>query len=215
MRLSSLYAAAVLAIVTSQASAEGFIGGGLGLAIHPDYVSTLTNIATTAVAQANPGTIIGGSGSQNSVTGAAKLFGGGWFNDYLGIELGYANLGKTTATITTTGVATTWAADIFSTAVYEAILFRFKSSDTQSIHLKVGQYRANIKLSASVTGPGGIANVKASASNTGLLVGLGSCRKFSAHWSERMELERFNGVGDMNVGQGNITVISASIAYEF
>lgn len=215
MRLFSLCAAAVLAIFTSQASAEGFIGGGLGLAIYPDYVSTLTNIATTAVAQANPGTIIGGSGSQKIVSGAAKLFGGGWFNDYLGIELGYANLGKTTATITTTGIASTWAADISSTAVYEAILFRFKSSDTQSIQLKVGQYRANTNLSASVTGPGGLAATKASASNKGLLIGLGGSRKFSAHWSERMEFERFNGVGDMNIGQENITVISASVAYEF
>jgi hypothetical protein len=57
--------------------------------------------------------------------------------------------------------------------------------------------------------------MKASANNTGLLVGIGSSKKVSAHWSERMDFERFNGVGDMNVGKGSISMISASIAYEF
>lgn len=215
MKIFSLCAVAVLGFGTSQASAEGFIGGGLGLAVYPDYVSQLVNIATTAVAQANPGTPIGGSGSQRSVSGAAKLFGGGWFNDYMGMELGYANLGSTKATVNTSGVATTWTADISSKAVYGAFLFRYKSSDTQSIQLKIGQYKARTNFAASVTGPGGVANIQASANNTGLLFGLGSSRKFSPHWSERMDIERFNGVGDINVGKGDITMISASVAYEF
>jgi hypothetical protein len=215
MKIFSLFVGTVLCFATSQANAEGFIGGALGLAVHPDYVSQLVTIATTTVAKANPGTPIGGSGSQRSISGAAKLFGGGWFNDYVGVELGYANLGTTKATVNTTGVATTWTDDISNKAAYGAILFRWKSSDTQSIHLKVGQYKANTTFSASATGPSGASRMKTSASNTGLLFGLGSSMKLAPHWSERMEIERFNAVGDEYVGKGNITMISAGIAYEF
>lgn len=216
MKMVSLCAAILIALGSVQAHAENFAGAGLGLAFYPNNIDYLTNTATTAVAIANPGITIRGSGTQKSSVAAIKLFGGTWINDNLGFEVGYADLGKSTATVTTTGVATSWTFDVASTAFYGAALIRQKLTEVHSVQGKVGVYSANTKVSASVIGPGGIASINKSATNTGILLGLGYVYKFSPILSLRAELEHFNGVGnDATIGKGNINLLTANIVYGF
>lgn len=212
MKKIALCTVAVLSVISIQAKAEGFVGGGLGISILPNNIQSLTSQATTIVANANPGITITGTGKQNTTSTSLNLFGGAWLNESLGLEVGYVDLGKLTADVTTTGVATTWHMDVTSTAFYGAALLRAANG----IYGKAGIYSASTKETASVTGPGGSASYNATANNTGLLVGLGYNKKFSETLSGRAEFAHFNQVGDKaTVGQDNINVISVSLMYSF
>lgn len=207
--LKKMLVVSVLLAACGQASAgESFIGGSVGAVTYPDSVTSDTTFAVNSVHAANTGTTILGSGTQNTGSTGLKIFGGSWLSDSLGYEVGYADLGKSKETITTTGVATTWNAEASGSAFYGAALGGLKLNETSRIVGKLGVYSANFKVAASVTGPGGSASLNSSSSNTDLLVGVGYEYKLTHALNLRTEYELFNNVkvGSANASFGLLTL---------
>ena len=168
------------------------------------------------MARANPGVRITAFATQKTSDFGAKVFGGGWFNDNFGAEIGYASLGQSTATVTTSGVATSWSVTQKNYAGYIDALIGAKLDNKSRVFLKLGAYSASTTASATVTGPGGSASAIGNSTNTGLHYGLGFDYPMTEKMNLRVEAEGFNKVGNSSTtGQGSIGLVSIGLAFKF
>lgn len=205
----------LLALLSGKANAESFVGVSLGVATYPDFVTSDTTAVVNYVANANPGFTIRGTGVQDASSNTFNLFGGAWINENAGVEVGYINFGKPGETITTTGVATTWTADVTSTAFYGAALLGMKASDKTRLYAKLGGYQASTAVTYKVTGPGGSAGTSQSVSNSGGVIGIGSSFQLSDSVGMRVEYEQFSQVKITNYANADIRVFSLGLTHTF
>jgi OOP family OmpA-OmpF porin len=145
---------------------------------------------------------------------AFRVFGGYMFNKNFGAELGYADLGKVTATGVVSGVSvnadrksTTW--DLMAVGV-------LPFAEKFNAYGKIGLYMADTKLSGTASAFGLTASSSASDSNTDLTYVLGVGYDFSKNLGIRGEWQRYSGVGGDNTGgDGDIDVYSIGVVYRF
>lgn len=202
--------------VNAYADTEFYAGASIGTSYYADYTGSLASIVSTAVARANPGVAITALATQKTTDVGAKVFGGGWFNDNFGAEVGYAYLGQTTGTVTTSGVATIWSVTQKNYAGYLDAMIGTKLDNKSRVYLKVGAYSASTNASAAVTGPGGSASAIGNSNNTGLHYGVGFDYPVSEKMNFRVEAEGFNKVGNSSTtGQGSIGLFSVGLAFKF
>ncbi len=207
--------ATFLASIGTQANAESFVGGSLGLASYPDFVTSDTATVANAVSAANGGALILATGTQDKSGTGLKIFGGSWVNDNLGFEIGYVDLGSSKETITTIPVVTTWNVASKASAFYGEVLAGIKTNDQTRLFAKLGIYQASGKTDYSVTGPGGTAALSLSASNSGGVFGIGSSYQISPTVGMRVEYEYFGSVKINNTTSANIGLLSLGLAYTF
>lgn len=207
--------ALLLTLMGVNANAESFVGGSLGVASYPDFVTSDTTAVVNAVAAANPGTRIYGVGTQDKSGTGLKLFGGSWINDNFGFEVGYVDFGKPSETITTTGVVTSWSAKVTGSAFYGAALGGFKLNEKTRLFGKLGIYQASASTTYSVTGPGGSAGLNQSVSNSGVALGIGYSYQIAQAIGMRIEFERYGQVKINNYSNADINLLSVGLAYTF
>lgn len=192
-KVMTIIGVSVLALSNS-VLAENFVGVSAGAATYPSFVGSDTTLIANTVAAANPNTSISASGVQDKSGVGTKIYGGSWVNENMGFEVGYANLGKPTETITTTGVATTWKADAAITAFFASTLGQIKVSGSSRAFGKLGIYSSNVDQKFSVSGPGGLAASNATTNGSGALFGIGYETKITSDIGLRTEYEMFSSV---------------------
>jgi len=194
--------------------AENFIGVSAGAATYPSFVGSDTTLAVNLVAAANPGTLIQGSGVQDKSGTGTKIYGGSWINENIGFEVGYANLGKPTETITTTGVATTWKADAVITTFFASALGQLKVGENSRAFGKLGVYSSNVDQKFSVSGPGGLVASNSTTNGSGALFGIGYESKITSDIGLRTEYEMYSAV-KISGDTASISLLSIGLTKSF
>jgi OmpA-OmpF porin, OOP family len=158
---------------------------------------------------------VGGSEYRNACDGTAALgvgcdekdvgwrgFAGWQFNRYIGLELGYANLGKAEAS---GGGA---SASLKSRGVDLVGVFTYPFNDMFGVYGKAGMARMRTKINST------IGNV--TENSTDFTFGGGVRFNFARNFGARLEWQRFHDVGDENTtGKGKIDYWSIGLLYGF
>ncbi|HEY2336440.1 MAG TPA: outer membrane beta-barrel protein [Burkholderiales bacterium] len=181
---------------------------------------------TKAMTGPDSGWLVGGSIGQSKFktdcSGAScddtdtafRVFGGYMFNKNWGAELGYADLGKLTATGTVTGVSVT--ADRKSTAWDLVAVGMLPFAEKFNGYAKVGMYMADTKLSGTASAFGATASSSSSKSNSDLTYTLGLGYDFNKNLGVRAEWQKYSKVGSDDVGgKGDIDVYGVGVVYRF
>ena len=148
------------------------------------------------------------SGCDNTDMGW-KVYGGYQFTPHWGVELGYFDFGKATASATVLGVPVT--------AQGEATGWQLAATGTLPItpqfdlFAKLGIHNTDLDVRASALG----VNVSAGGNSTDLAWGLGAKWNFTRNVSMRIEYERFNDVGDSTTGRTDIDMLSIGVMLRF
>src|SRR5262249_459117 len=136
------------------------------------------------------------------------------FTKNWGAELGYADLGKLTATATVSGVNV--SADRKSTAWDIVGVGVLPFNDKFNGYAKVGFYMADTKLNGTASPFGLTGSTSRSKSNTDLTLTLGLGYDFNKNLGIRGEWQRYSKVGSDDVGgDGDIDVYSIGVVYRF
>ena len=141
---------------------------------------------------------------------AWKAFGGYQFNRYLSAELGYANLGKFTASFgSATDEAKVTAWELSAIGAWPVM------ADRLSIFGRLGAYRAKVKEDINIGG-------SASHDNNDVTLGFGLQYDFTRNLGVRGEWQRYQkvGGGDVALGAGtgeksNLDVFGISALWRF
>lgn len=162
-----------------------FAGGDLGLVLYPDFV---TNIDSTYGAQAN---VLTSTSTQQYSSLGFDIRGGAWFNNHIGAELGYDNLGSISGTTT----ITSWPA--FAVGVsnwtYKADAFHVAAlAGSKKIFARVGLQQNNTTAEGNYAFGGGSFSRK--ASSVGVLLGVGSNIQLGSHVALQISLNYFDNV---------------------
>jgi OOP family OmpA-OmpF porin len=166
-----------------------YLGAGVGVSEYNDSCSGL------------PGGI---SCDENDTT--YKLFGGYDVNRYFGVEAGYVDFGKTSAS--GAGVS----ASIDGKGFELSAIGKWPATQNLSLFGRLGVVRWD--LDARASGPG--ASISNSATGTDWTIGIGGSWAFTRNWSARAEWQRYNNVGDTNTtGKGDIDTFGLSVVYKF
>lgn len=153
----------------------------------------------------------GASSCDDSDT-AFRVFGGYMFNKNLGIEVGYADLGKlhVAGTVPPFGLVN---ADLKATAFDVVAVGVLPIASSFSLYGKAGMYRAESKLDGSIAGFG---SGSQSDSNTDITVTIGAGYDFNPNFGLRAEWQRYMKVGsDSTGGDGDVDVYSIGVVYRF
>ena len=133
---------------------------------------------------------------------AFKIFGGYQVNRNFGVELGYTDLGKASAS--GGGVN----ASIESTAFELVGVGSFPINNQFSVYGKLGFYHAETKLKSNI-------GVSDSETNTDLTYGLGVQYNFTGNLGVRGEWQRYSSVGGGDIGDSDVDVLSVGLVYKF
>jgi len=145
---------------------------------------------------------------------AFRVFGGYMFTKNWGAELGYADLGKLTASGTVSGASVT--ADRKSTAWDVMAVGVLPFAEKFNAYGKIGFYSADTKLSGTVSAFGLTGSGETSKTNTDLTYVIGVGYDFSKNLGIRGEWQRYSGVGADEVGgDGDVDVYSIGVVYRF
>lgn len=131
---------------------------------------------------------------------AFRVFGGYTFNKYLGAELGYADLGKVTATVGSL------SAEIKSTAWDIVAVGTIPVADKFSLYGKLGFYQGDSKASGVASG---------SDSSSGMTYTVGAGYDFNKNLGMRVDWQRYTDVGGDTVGKSDVDVIGVGVVYRF
>ena len=191
---ATLAAATLLFSPVSQAQMSGqnwYAGAGIGQSKAKD---ACTGAAALGVACDDTDT-------------ATKIFGGYQFNKNFAVEVGYADLGKATASVP--GVSGEWKAttwDILAVGILPI-------NQQFSVLGKIGM--ASWSLDASLTALG-VGSATQSASGTDVTYAVGVQYDFNDKVGLRAEWQTYSNVGDENTtGQSDVSVIGASVLFRF
>lgn len=182
------------AFVAAPASAQWYIGGGVGAGS-----AKLGNFSATS------GTTTVSSQGSNSTSTSGKIFGGYQFTPNWGVEGQYVYLGRYNFN------ATSNVAGVTGSGSYKADSFDLAGTGT----LPLGNFFLMGKLGLAfnhvnggnfcASGPGGTACATLGNGNrTDLLAGVGAGYNFNANWGLRLEYENFGKMAkNNNNGNGN------------
>lgn len=171
-------------------AAEGFSAGiGGGRAHMKDACSGLTGIS-----------------SCDDTDTSFKIFGGYQFDDNWGLELGYVDFGKATAS----GAGASGEAKVNGLTL--AGVGTLPINDLFSVFGKLGFVRYDLKVSGSSPG----VTFSAEDKNSALMYGVGAQYNVTEQVGIRAEWELFKKVGDSGTtGESDIDQLSASLVYKF
>lgn len=162
--------------------------------------------------------------------GSWRLFAGYQFNRYFSAELGFADLGRTSAsgipgpiTVTT---STSSTLDTEATAWDLVGVGALPLSERLSLTGKLGLYQADVKsrlvrtiFSRLVTPPAPVGGspfvTESREDDSGVTFGLGVRYDFTRHLGVRAEWQRYGKVGTGATGESDIDVLSAGLVYRF
>ena len=209
MKISNLRLALLalsLATLSSAASAQFYVGGGVGTSKSTGFSGTTAVTATTNV------TVTG----DNNKT-SWKLYGGYQFTPTWGLEAQYSNLGNRSASFAFSGA-------VVGTGALSARAQQFSLAATGTLPLSnnfylMGKLGASRNIIGSYNGTAGPANVSRGASTkTGLLAGLGVGYNITKNWGARIEYENFGKFASSNGTSGSPVKAdnwSISVKYSF
>lgn len=194
----ALAAALMLFMLTPYAfsAGEGFyVGGSAGRVDARDACDGLVDVNFV--------------GSCDSTDTGWKIFGGYQFTPNFEAEAFYADLGDTSANGTIQGLPATANVEIDGFGI--SAIGIFPIGDKFDVLGKLGFLRWDIKSSATV----GSNSASLEANGTDIMFGIGARYSFSERFAIRVEWERFNDVGDDNIGESDVDLLSAGIVWSF
>lgn len=145
---------------------------------------------------------------------AYRLAGGYQFTPMWGMEVGYADLGKTSMGGTYLGAAVTL--DAKASSLQLAATGTFPVSDAFSVIGKLGIARNELKVSATAAIAGVNAAASATENKTKATYGIGVQYDFSKSISARAQYEDFGTFGDdATTGTSKVTLLSAGVVFKF
>jgi OOP family OmpA-OmpF porin len=187
-----MFATAVLIlsglVAASQASAQGFyIGGSVGQSDFDD--SNTTGLIT--------------SGAVDGKDTGYKIFGGYQFNQYIGVELAYVDLGQASYS-GFSGAAPVTGGTVKTSGLNISAVGTLPLSSGFALFGKAGLYVWEAKAN-DVTGGVPFSEKQ---DGTDLSLGIGASYDFTKNFAIRAEWERFKAVGD-------IDLLSIGVVYKF
>jgi OOP family OmpA-OmpF porin len=142
-----------------------------------------------------------------------KIFGGYQFNKNFALEFGYADLGEATASVSVPPFTVNGSLEA---TVWELVAVgSLPLADRFSIFGKIGLYRADTDINASVPGLG---SASESDSNTDLTFGIGARYDFARNLGVRLEWQRYQDVGGDFGGatlESDVDVMSVAVIWKF
>jgi OOP family OmpA-OmpF porin len=142
-----------------------------------------------------------------------RIFGGYEFNRHIAVELGYANLGETSASGIVSGVNVT--ANIEVGAWDLTAVGSIPVMDRLSLYGRAGLYLAETEASGTGSVPGFSTSFNESESNSGFTFGLGVKFSILRNLAVRGEWRRYVDVGGDDVGESDVDVLSVGLLYRF
>ena len=192
--LLGLVAAAGLAAAPAQAQLQFgrmdtglYLGGSIGGA---KYKDTCDGIA-------------GGGVSCDEKDTAWKAFAGWQFTRHIGLEVGYTDLGKATASAGATFIE----AKVRGVELTGVVSWPF--TEQFAIFGKAGAYFSDVDINSNIAG------VSASDRNTDFTFGAGARFNFTRNFAARAEWQRYQNVGGGSVGSDDIDFYGISLLYTF
>jgi len=194
-----LMAVAVLgAFAAAPASAQWYIGGGLG--------SSQAKMGSSAPAA---GVTVSGNSSRDT---SYKIYGGYQFTPNWGLEMQYADLGRFKYTLSQVGASAdgTYRADQWSVAGTGTLPL----SNNFYLMGKLGFSSNHVSMSSSCVPAGCMTN--GNGRKTDLLAGIGAGYNFNKNWGVRVEYENFGKMSKTsNIGDIKGDNWSVNVQYAF
>ena len=188
--LMSLASVQIFQLSYAQEENKFYIGAGVG---HSDQKDSCDGIA----------------GSCDDTDTAWKLFVGYKFNPYISAEGGYIDFGESDADDVILGIPVSAEAEV--DGFFLAGIGSWPINERFSVFGKLGVLFWDVEVDAS----GGGVSVSEDETGTDILFGLGGEYSFTNQLAARIEWERFDGVGDSDVGNTDIDLFSASLIFSF
>jgi len=163
-----------------------FVGGSLGLVKNPNWVDAANQYMVTNGASSS-------ETKQNATSLSIGVRGGYWLNDNFGVEGGLVGISEAKGTITTTGAFAGTTTYSYTTGALYAAALGGLPLGSGKLFGKAGVYHASTKLTGTTT-ISGMSISSPTASNTGLLLGVGYAFRIMNHLSIRPEFTLYNGV---------------------
>jgi OmpA-OmpF porin, OOP family len=189
-----LVAGLALTTVAGITHAEGwYVGIGAGQATSDADTDGITFLS-------GPGPI-----SVDETDSSFKVFGGYQFNKYLGVEVGYIDMGETSATAP--------GPDTYKFALtgFEvAAMGTWPISEKFSLFGKLGLVSWNSDVTFNVSGIGG----SVSENGTDAMVGAGAQYNFTKNLGVRAEVEVFD-IDEVDAGAGSTYIVSLGAMFRF
>ena len=153
---------------------------------------------------------VGFVGNCDEKDDAWKVFGGYQFNRHWGLELGYTDLGESSAGGTVAGVPANASAE--AKGVELTVVGTVPLGERFSLFGKVGAFRWDVDSRATV----GAATAAADDTGTNFTYGVGLSFHINRNVSIRAEWQRYNDVGDnASTGRSDVNMISAGAVFKF
>ncbi len=140
---------------------------------------------------------------------AFRIFGGYQFHRNIGVEVGYADLGKakfrgTSGSVSVSGEEEFSAWDLVAVGTWPI-------GTAFSVYGKLGMYHGEAKANATASLAGVSATGSGDDSGSDFTYGLGAGFDFTKNVGARLEWQRYNGFGDAK----DLDVISLGVLYRF
>ena len=175
---------------------RGYLGAAIGQAKFKKSCSGLTGV--------------GFAGSCDEKDTAWKVFGGYQAHRYFGLELGYTDLGETSAAGTIAGVPV--SAAIEAKGIELTVVGTVPLGDRFSAYAKVGAFRWDVDARATV----GAVTTSTDDKGTNFTYGFGLNFHVNPNIAVRAEWQRYNDVGDSSTtGRGDVNMVSAGVLFKF
>lgn len=145
-----------------------------------------------------------------------KILVGYQFNNYLAVEGGYVNLGK--SKYSATFPLGTVDMDAKASGLTLAAVGRYLINESFSVFGKLGVINAKVEETIVITDAlsGASFNVSMSATKMKSTWGGGATYNINKQVGVRVEFEQFRKLGDANeTGESNVNLISAGLVYKF
>ncbi len=153
---------------------------------------------------------ITGTSSVDDTDTAWKIFAGYQYNRYLGVEVGYVDLGEIDVdAITTAPTAATIKADVETQGVALSVVGSYPINDKFSVFGRVGAFYWDTEASAAAVVSGAVAKASEDDDGIDLLFGAGAEYGFTRNIGVRLEWERYDVDGD------DVDMISGNLLYRF
>ena len=212
MSMLSLLAVSVAGVSSANAADTNtgfYVGAGAG------YSRVKFNDNAFAVAGATASSL-----SKDESDTGFKLFGGYQFNQNIGVELGYVDLGRFNATRTVTAPAAgTVATNIRTSGGFLDLVGTLPLQNNFSLLGKVGAIYSETKASLATTGAVALVagvNRNPKENETNFKLGLGAQYDFTKTVGLRAEWERFFKLGKTNTtGEGDVDLYSLNLIIRF
>ncbi|HEV3010285.1 MAG TPA: outer membrane beta-barrel protein [Burkholderiales bacterium] len=195
--VTTVAAAALLPWLAAPAWAQDagfYVGGALGQVEHQDACE-------------------GASISCDEKDTGWKVFAGYQFNRYIAAELGYADLGESSASGV---VGPITARANFEVTAWELVAVgSYPVMERLSLFGKLGLYRAETELTGSGTVGTLVIPVSEKESNADVTFGFGVRFNITRNLGVRAEWQRYLDVGGDDVGESDVDFISLGVVFRF